>query len=331
MANNSARNFQMIQGAISLLEMDMSGLTVLTEVGSGSFLYTPIIAATAGAKRVIAWTKDTPYGKADDIVKECKVFCKRHGIPGKIEYRVNDQPIADITDADVITNSGHLRPLNRAKLKYVNPRTVIPLMYEKWEIRDEDIDLAYCKENGISVAGTWENYPTLKIFDFCEALIVKIALEAGYEINSNNIIVYSNDHFGELAQEAFRKLRAKSVLLTTNIEEVYDNIKDTDFIFFCDYKNPKVLIGTGGLLDIDRLKTMNPALGIVHLAGDIDNKTVSDNGLTIYPDKRGHAVRMTYTLGHLGPLPTILLQAAGLKVGELMHYKKENDLVQPIV
>ena len=57
---------------------------------------------------------------------------------------------------------------------------------------------SYFKQKGIKVAGTWENHPDLKIFDGCGHLAVKISQEAGYEVYQNKIIVWSNDHFGEV-------------------------------------------------------------------------------------------------------------------------------------
>jgi maltose-binding protein MalE len=105
-------------------------------------------------------------------------------------------------------------------------------MYEKWELRQADIDIEFCKQKGIKVAGTWENYPALKIFDYCEQLIVKMVFEAGYEIAQNNILVWSNDHFGKLAQKGFLANGASSVKKVFAASDVYSNAAKVDFVFF---------------------------------------------------------------------------------------------------
>lgn len=320
---------RIIKEAIKLLKLDLSGLTVLTEAGSGLFMYTPIIAAMAGAKQVYAWTKDSTYGRGADIVDDCQEVMQALGADNRIAFAVNETPVRHLQEADIVTNSGNLRPLDEAKLAHLQRgKAVIPLMYEKWEARASDLDIDYCLKAGIKVAGTWENHPDLKIFDNCEQLMIKLALEAGYEIRGNRIIVFSGDHFGDLAVSGFEKMGAERVLHVRQTSDIYIHAADADFIFFCDYKNEAVLFGNDGLLDAGRLKQLNPALGIVHLAGDIDHEVVKATGLSVYPDKRGYAVRMTQTLAYLGPRPLLLLQAAGLKVGELLFKGIPSDLAQ---
>lgn len=325
------RSLNIIRDVISKLQLDLHGRAVLTEAGSGLFVYTPVIALLARAENVFVWTKDSQYGKADDIIEECKSILKIAGIDiAKAVFVKNERPVEHIRQSNIITNSGHIRPLDNGFLINVNPeQTVIPLMYEKWELRNTDIDIDFCKERKILVAGTWENHPDLRIFDFCEQLILKICFEAGYEIAQNKIFVWSDDHFGELAEKGFKKNGAKQIIKSTDINVLYENARDVDFIFFCDYMSEQNLIGEGGLIDLQRLSVINKSLGIVHLSGAINNEHVRKNNLMIYPDKMGWPVRMTFTLAHIGLQPTLYLQAAGLKVGELLlEGKSNNDLVQ---
>ena len=43
-----SREIKLIRKAIELLDLNLEGKTVLTEVGSNNYLYTPIIPAKAG-------------------------------------------------------------------------------------------------------------------------------------------------------------------------------------------------------------------------------------------------------------------------------------------
>lgn len=326
------RALKIIQQVIGKLNLNLQGKTVLTEVGSGLFIYTPIIALMAGAEKVFAWTKDTPYGNADDIIETCKSILKIVSISDdKIVFSKNERPVEHIQQANIITNSGHIRPLDKSFLEHVNPaNTVIPLMYEKWELRHSDIDIDYCLANHIKVAGTWENHPDLKIFDYCEQLILKICFEAGYEIAQNKIIIWSDDHFGALAERGFKSLGASNVIKTTDLNVLYENVSQADFIFFCDYLSKRNLIGIAAEIDLDRIIKINNSIGIVHLSGSIDNDDVKKKNISIYPDQKGYPVRMTFTLAHLGLTPVLHLQAAGLKVGELLYKNIPSELVQII-
>jgi hypothetical protein len=323
------RALRIIKQAIQKLELNLEGEVVLTETGSGLFLFTPIIALLAGADKVFAWTRETSFGSAEDIIQECKHILLLEGIDeNKICFSNEKRPEEHIKQATIITNSGHVRPLNAKFLSHVSAAAVIPLMYEKWELRNTDVDITFCKEKNIPVAGTNENHPDVRVFDFCEHLILKIAFEAGYEILKNKIIVWSTDDFGTLAQQGFLKMGAREVVLTTKIEDVYAHAADADFIFFCDYMSTRNLIGTSGEIDLHSLFLLNNNLGIVHLAGKIDNVFAKEKGFAIYPDKEGHAVRMTFTLAHIGFQPTLYLQAAGLKVGSLL---RKNETSHPLV
>jgi hypothetical protein len=102
---------------IRSLELDLSGKTVLTEAASGPYVVTPIIAALAGAK-VFAYAKPTRYGTVDEVFENT-----RKCISGGNDANLDIQFVKDITPeiiskADIITNSGHLRPLNKDLLKF---------------------------------------------------------------------------------------------------------------------------------------------------------------------------------------------------------------------
>ena len=69
------RALNIINDTIKSLELNLNSFVVLTEVGSNNFIYTPIIPLLAGAKKVYAWTKDSSYGKSEDIVKKMFKYC----------------------------------------------------------------------------------------------------------------------------------------------------------------------------------------------------------------------------------------------------------------
>lgn len=323
---------KIISNTIDYLKLDLSGITILTEVGSGLFNYLPIIAQFAGAIKVYAFAKDTSYGTALEAVNSCKEKLRYYSLdPNVIEFALNELPSHFITNSKIITNSGNLRPLNKNKLKFSSSNVVIPLMYEKWELRESDIDVEFCRENNIKIAGTWENHPGLEIFNYCKNLIIKLILEAGFEIKSNKIIVWSNDQFGDLAVEGFNQLGAKEVILVNRAEDLYKKLNNTDFIFFCNYKSQEKLFGLqNAVLEAKKMKNENTNVSVIHLCGDIDNEYLKKEGINVYPDKRGVAHKMSHTLAHIGLKPTLMLFIAGLKVGECLHKNINSELVQII-
>ena len=322
------RAIKLINQAIETLKLNLDGQIVLTEVGSNYYIYTPIIAALAGAKKVCAVTKDSRYGKGEDIKNECLRIAAALGVANKIEISINVVPDEFVSEANIITNSGNLRPLNESILSKAKKNVVVPLMYEKWEVRKEDIDIDYCQKNKIKVAGTWEEHPDINVFGACGQLAIKLAHEAGYEVFGNNIVVWSNDHFGDVISEGFRSAGAKKVVTTTNYSDLLKNFKECDFIFVCDYDETRSYFGNNGFMDLNEFTAINDAFGVVHLYGDIDNQLLSNNGVNVYPMRKGVAKFMTQTLGYVGLTPIINLQVAGLKVAECMIKNEKSELVQ---
>lgn len=318
-----------IKKSIKTTKLDLTGYTILTEVGSGLYTFTPIIALLAKAEKVYAWTNDSAYGKAEENIKTCISIIERSNIDKKIEFNIGDKNIKHLQEADIITNSGFLRPLSEEKLKYVNENAVLPLMYEKWELRDSDVDVEYCQKKNIPVAGTWENHPTIKVFDHVGPLAIKMAFEAGYEVFNNNILVWSDDNFGEVITDSFKDIGANKVIMTTDQNTLYDEAKSLDFIFITDYDEDREF-GKDGFFDFEKLSQLNNTLGIVHLYGKIDAKKASRYLSVVYPNVNGRSNTMSFTLAHVGLNPFIDLQVAGFKVGELLKSGKKSDLVQII-
>jgi hypothetical protein len=326
------RIFSIIRNTISILKIDLSGLNILTEAGSGYFIFTPLIASLAGANHIYVWTKDSDYGSAVAIQNEFNTILKLMNLEDNFSWALNERPANHINQADIITNLGFVRPLNREFISEIkNPDAAISLMCESWELRKTDIDLGACIKNKIKVAGTWENYPLLKIFDACGPLAIKMANEAGYEVYQNNIIIWSDDQFGDVIQKSFLNHGATRVVKTTDLTTLKNSAADTDFLFICQQRETNPFFGENGIIDLGILFSENPHLGIVHLYGDIDNEMVKSCGFSVFPDRKGKAQIMSYTLAHLGPIPVINLHAAGLKVGECTFRNNFHPIVQPVL
>jgi hypothetical protein len=325
MQNN--RSIDLIYNIVKKLNLNLKGFSVLTEAGTGYYIFTAIIALVANAKYVMIWVNDSSYGEAKSIKKEFEGLATKLGYKN-YHFTLNERPIDDIRKADIITNLGHIRPINKKFLINVKPSSVISTMSEKWELRKEDIDIIFCKKNNIKVAGTWENHPKLKIFDNCGYLIAKMCFESGFEIFQNNILIISSDNFGKVAFEKLKNFEPNELKLS-NLKSINHNllINNPELIIIADYTTNIELIGEKGLIDISLLKNIT----IVHLCGKIDYEYCIKNEINLFPNQNGNSFRMSKTLAHLGAKPVIDLHAAGFKVGENMLRGINSKLNQPIV
>lgn len=308
--------------------LDLSNEVVLTELGTNNYLFLPFIASMMGAKKVYALAKDNSYGFGEEVINQAKTLCDYFNLKN-IVFLNNELPDFVFEDTTIVTNSGNLRPLNAQLLKKFKQNICIPLMFEAWEIREGDLDLAYCKENAIKVAGTWEHHADLDVFKYCGLLGLKLAFEAGFEISGNNILIYSDDDFGETIYAAFKTLGA-------NVSLVHDfpsseELKNTDFVFLCRYNETRnYFADSNGLIDWQSIKKSNPDLCYIHLYGNINFEFCYQHQVHVYPKKNGYAKVMSQTLGYVGLEPILRLQSAGLKVAMEMKHNKLSTLSQPI-
>ncbi|MTI37899.1 hypothetical protein, partial [Fulvivirga lutimaris] len=299
--DNYIREIKIILSYINKLELDLSGLTIVTEVGSGNYILSPLIPLLAGAKKVYAWTVNSQYGQAEEIIKNCRELVQKLDLKERLIFHNGSINTNHLNEADIVTNSGFLRPLDYQKLQYLNSKCVIPLMYEKWELRESDIDIEYCKKNNIKVAGTWENHPDIEVFTGVGPLAIKLILESGLEVYQNNIFIWSDDHFGSEAKKAMINFGASKVLLSNDSALFYSELENLDTLYICDYDEKRNYFGDEGLIDLDKILKVNPSLNIVHLFGELSYDYLKNTTLNVYPKKNGKASLMTETLAYLGP------------------------------
>src|SRR5688572_16957343 len=98
------------------LDLDLTGKVVITEAASGAYAVTPVLAAVAGAE-VHALGRDSTYGTFQEVGRQIGRLLDEVGTK---RVTLIDEVTPDLLEsADVITNTGHLRPLDRDLLRHV--------------------------------------------------------------------------------------------------------------------------------------------------------------------------------------------------------------------
>lgn len=328
------------------LELDLSDKVVITEAASGAYAVTPILAAIAGAE-VHAFGRDSMYGTFKEATEQIEGLL---GHMGTARVTFIDEIEPDLLSrADVITNSGHLRPINRDMLSYVEETCVIPLMYEKWEFREDDVDLPFCETRGIRVGGTNERHPDVGVFDYLGDMACKLIFDAGLCLRNNTFVVVSNNDFGpyianRLAEMAGRvgvigrpedrSRYASAVEWLSEFPEIQvpGAYRDASAILFTAYPFDTDWIGADGTaIAVQDLHEQFTHPFVLRFAGDVRIDDLEALGIAYHPThvKSGH---MGILPSEIGPDPVVRLQAGGLKAAQLMmegesHYGG-HELVQ---
>jgi len=320
---NLTRCRRLIDGAIATFELDLSSRVLLTEAATNYYMLTPLIAALAGAEQVYALTRNSSYGTAEKIRDETTMLARRWGVDARIEVLV-DRTDRRIEEADIVTNLGFVRPLDAAFLARLKPTVAVPLMWETWEWRPEDLDLAECRRLGIPVLGTNEHHPELSTFRYIGHIALKLLLESDIEVLKSRIVIVGSGDFAAEASATVRAAGAHVVVLDPREREglrsdvARESLRAADALVVVEHHTREMLIGTPGQLEAHELCQLNPALVILHICGNVDGQALRQLGMWCRPSRFAPPGCMSVATDYVGPRPLIDLHTAGLKVGEIL-------------
>ncbi len=315
---NIHRCERLIRRAIEDFELSLGELTVLTEAASGPFAVTPFIAALAGAERVLALTRDSPYGSAAEVRELTRELAAAWGVADRVTILPTREDPA-LAEVDVVTNLGFVRPLDRDMLRRLGPTAAIALMFEPWEHRAADVDLESCRELDIPVLGTNEDDLRLQTFAYLPGIATKLLFDLGVEIHGSRVVLVSAGRFAAEIEAGLRKTGAYVDTFAPPLvagEAGFESAVSTaDAIIIADHPASGLLLGESAAYRGSSLRAINPGLVLAHIAGGIDAAEVAKCGMPYAPGRIAPAGSMSVTAGYLGPKPVIDLHTAGLEVG----------------
>lgn len=284
---NPERVKRLIVDAVA--DLDMSGLTVVTEAATDNFLITPVLAAVAGARVFALAGEGINYKELCNREASIHAIASLCGVEDKIA--VMDSKVgAVIGQADIITNLGEVRPIDKTMIGKMKPGAMIICMHEEWEKREEDVDLKAAKGMKIPVIYVEEN----ELFGYCGLLCMKMLFDAGVEVYKNRILVLGGNKYGKTIYKCLKAITEDVRLVSSGPWVRY--LDKCDAVVVADFDNTVEVSDDIGI----------PVVRIV------------ENG------------RMTKTLGYLGPKPVIDIHAKGFKLAtdKLIKLSKAKVVVE---
>jgi hypothetical protein len=317
---------RLLATCIEEADLDLSGLTVLTEAASGPYLYTPILAALAGAERVIAVTADSRWATGAEVEARTAEASAALGVAVEV---VREKTPELLGAADVVTNSGFVRPIDRGVVAHLKPTAVVSLMWETWERRDADLDVDACRERGILVLGTEESRPPAELYPYSGFIALKLLFELGLEgYRTRTLLLGSGRSLAGEIHACLGRLGLEVEWFSAGdpgsrpYEELPRFFRKQgdrfDAVIVAEHVSDVRLLGRDGLLSYEELLALNPALAVGVISGNVDADGLQESGLAYRPAEIRPFRYMSYQAADLGPRPVLELYAAGLKVGEAM-------------
>lgn len=310
----------LMKAAIRRMDLDLTGRAVVTEAATGSYVVTPVLAALAGASRVDAVARDTAYGTLGQVCAATRELAELAGVKGAVTI-VTELADADLASADIVTNSGSVRPIDAPAIRRLRPGAAVPLMYETWELRAGDVDLETCLEHGVKVAGTNERHPEVDVFGFHGIMAVKLLTDAGVAVYASRVLL--------LCDNAFRPYLEAGLTACGAEVEVREGLAGGPV----DPRWDAVLVALQPcpwpVLDEADARTLGrqaPGAVVVQYWGDVDRDALREARVPVWPPAAPAPGHMGILPSAVGPEPIVRLQAAGLKVGELLLRPDEDRI-----
>ena len=302
-----------IERRVAALRLDLSGLAVVTEAATGAYAATAVIAAVAGARSVVAIGRDTRrHGSFEDAAAELGALASAAGVADRIEV-ARDLAPATLADCDILTNSGHLRPITREIVERLPREAVIALMFEAWEFRSADLDLAACRARGVRVAAVNERHADVGVFPFLGPLAVRLLAEAGRQARGRRVAVLCDNPFRSFVRDGLLDAGA-SVEVFERPEEVTPAAWDVVLVALDPNHRPEL-----GEPELAALGRAAPGALLAQFWGDVDRAAAGRHFARIWPPIAPGQGHMAILLSALGSEPIVRLQAGGLRAAELVR------------
>lgn len=307
-----SRLARLVAESVSRCDLDLAGVNVLTEAATGAYVVTPVIAALAGAT-VTAITRDSRYGTIKDVAAETYELAGFLAVDDRITI-AHEPCEAHFAAADLITNSGHVRPIVGKLAQSVRPDAVLSLMFETWEIDAGrvDIELGSLKARGVRFAGTNERHPNVDVFSYLGPMAVVELADAGIPAYNSRIGVLCDNPFESYLSKGLVAAGA-SVVIADRLTDIAETDLDAVIVSLTPRHEPRLTAA-----DVAEAAARWPGAPLVQFWGDVDRDAAALAGVECWPRTPPRHGHMGVLPSRLGPDATVRLQAGGLKVGQVL-------------
>jgi hypothetical protein len=300
-----------IERRIDVLGLDLSGLEIVTEAATGAYTSTAVIAALAGAY-VHACARDThAHGSAQEAIEATRQLARRAGVEACISFSLGVPPGA-LRTCDILTNSGRIRPITRAMVDRLPDKAVIALMFEAWEFRGTDLDLAACRERDIRIAAVNERHGDVAVFPFLGPLCVCLLRDAGTRVAGKRVAVICDNPFADFLVKGLAEAGAEALLFSSPWRLMAG---PWDAVVMALLPQAQPL----GLEQLESVACKAPGALVAQFWGDMDRTAAATLGLRVCPEVEPGRGHMGILLNRLGHEPIVRLQAGSLKAAEIVR------------
>lgn len=297
-------------------EFDLSGKVILTECASGSYFMNPIALAKAGSEKIFLIAKDSKeYGLAEANYSRVKQLLNDLKLRTDIELVTATTTFERV---DIVTNTGHVRPIDNSLLSRIPNSCVIPLMFESWEFRSSDIDIESTLRRGDWITTINESHKLVSTFRYLGALVVDILFDLERYLINNNVLLVGKGIFCSEIEFFIQRMCGTLCRVHdfSELDQVYSNTR-FDIVIIADI-NSGVFDPGWSFLNLYKRKFAEGTL-LVNLSGALPQKDFPFGRFKLIQRSNVRKGFMSLHAGDLGVEPVLRLFVASLKVASVAY------------
>ncbi|TGQ68264.1 hypothetical protein EN805_13250 [bacterium M00.F.Ca.ET.162.01.1.1] len=302
-----------VRKQMALLDLDLSGLTVVVGATTGYQAATATVAALANASRVVALTRiPSRHPSLAATADATLAFAKHAKVSERVEVtnRIDSRRWQDV---DLVANCLQVGPISRSLIELLPSRAVVSLMAEPWELRPGAVDFDACDEAGIKVVAPNLSHPAIDLLPEFARLCCILLDDAGVDQRAARLAIVCDTPCAPFLEHTLRE-RGARVSLFSHPALLTDDAWDVIVVAMRPSEKPPMDINSLGRVARNSLQPL-----LVQFSGGIDRSAASYFGLSIWPPKRPTRGQLGLPLDLLGAAPVIRRLTGGLKAGEAVY------------
>lgn len=320
---------RLAERAVRRHELDLEGLTVLTEAATGYRRATVTLAALAGAQ-VVAVARDGDLGTREEAHEQTAYLARLAGVLERVRF-VGSKLQAPLETVDIVTDLTAVRPIDETLARSLPDTAVVSLMSGVGDWRPAEVDAVACRRAGIATAGVDED--GIDLFRYTALQVARLLLSLGVEIVGTTLLFAADGAVYPKVARVCSQLGARVLVAGPDGpgrvtlyggEKVGDDLADpevrrllpdVDALLVFSADRERDVVGASAAISAAELAALAPHLAVVAYDGRVDRRGLAEAGLRVAPEPGEHTSR---AVSDLFPQPIIELHTAGLRVGEVM-------------
>ncbi|RUX04324.1 MULTISPECIES: hypothetical protein [unclassified Mesorhizobium] len=308
-----AEMLAIVRKQIGLLDLDLSGLTVVVGATTGYQAVTATAAALANASRVVALTRTSSRHPSLAAIADATLAFAKHARVSKRVEVTNRIDSRKWQDVDLVTNCLQVAPISRSLIELLPSHAVVSLMAEPWELRPGVVDFNACDEAGIKVAAPNLSHPAINLLPEFARLCCILLGDAGVDHRAARLAIVCDTPCAPSLERTLSEGGAR-VSVFSHPMLLTDDAWDVIVVAMRPTDKPPMDINCLGRI----ARNSHQAL-LVQFSGGVDRSAASYFGLSIWPPKRPTRGQLGLPLDALGPAPMVRRLTGGLKAAEAAY------------